>query len=62
MSQSAQYRIRDADFSDWIIARWQRSKEFCNKIPPTPDILRHRSERSKRATAPKSLRDSPLRG
>src|SRR5437773_10472270 len=33
-SQSAQYRIRDAGFSDSIIARWQRSKEFCNKIGP----------------------------
>jgi len=31
-SQSAQYRIRDAGFSDSIIARWQHSKEFCNKI------------------------------
>jgi hypothetical protein len=32
MSQSAQYRIRDAGFSNSIIARWQRSNEFCNKI------------------------------
>jgi hypothetical protein len=36
MSQSAQFRIRDAGFSDSIIARWQRSKEFCNKIGPEP--------------------------
>src|SRR5215471_17984899 len=32
MSQNAQFRIRDADFSDSIIACWQRSKEFCNTI------------------------------
>jgi hypothetical protein len=35
MWQSAQYRIRDAGFSDSIIACWQRSKEFCNKIGPS---------------------------
>jgi hypothetical protein len=34
MSQTAQYRIRDACFSDSIIACWQRSKEFCNNIGP----------------------------
>src|SRR5262245_22131038 len=33
MSQSAQYRMRDIGFSDSIVARWQRSKEFCNTIP-----------------------------
>src|SRR5215470_17118996 len=31
-SRSTQYRIRDAGFSDSIIARWQRPKEFCNTI------------------------------
>jgi len=31
MSQNAQFRIRDTEFWDSIIARWQRSKEFCNK-------------------------------
>ena len=35
-SQSAQYRIRNAGFPDSIIARWQRSKEFCNKIGQLP--------------------------
>ena len=34
-SQSAQYRIRNAGFPASIIARWQRSKEFCNKIGTT---------------------------
>src|SRR5206468_12243014 len=33
MSPKRAIRIRDADFSDSIIACWQRSKEFCNTIP-----------------------------
>jgi hypothetical protein len=30
---------RDAGISDSIIARWQRSKEFCNKIHPKADFV-----------------------
>jgi hypothetical protein len=37
--------IQNAGQLDSIIARLQRSEEFCNTITPTADILRRRSNR-----------------
>src|SRR5215510_8854051 len=49
--------IRDAEFADSIIARWQRSKEFCNTIGPIATL----PQEFMSAMAPKADKPEPTR-